>query len=267
MTKGLIDSRDEVPFDFDLLVHNYGYHCTEPLYLENQLLMVSPVIKESAPTVMSIRRAYDEYEWIAILSTILFLIIFNTIITKNMNKENIINRLCLSLWSYYQPLIGKGEPRKPMNFVYLFWLIGVIPLVEIFKNDLLANLVSIPDVYTNNIDDLLDYNRKTFMHRDDIYNFRGLKIVQDTKLQEKLRRLAEKSDEIEMDSVLKLRDSPKYLKHFSFIEDEYSIKWIHGFFVKIGGRFHIGNEKYLPKLISALCFGPNFTNTHLANKL
>jgi len=73
-------------------------------------------------------------------------------------NENRDNSLFYYIWIYFKPLIGIAESFSYHNYIYILWVLSVFTLTEIFKNEILAKLISVPDLYADNIDDLL-YNK------------------------------------------------------------------------------------------------------------
>lgn len=152
-----IYTKDLTPYDYPNLIKLNNVQCTKPYYYFYQLALLSSGTPQSHNALL-IWKIYSRSIWYLILSTITILSILSMILNYNKNT-NFFKQLFHSIWSYALPLIQKGEPRKPFNFIYLFWLFSVIPIVEIFKNDLLANLVTTSNKYDNNLMDLLKKDR------------------------------------------------------------------------------------------------------------
>src|SRR5258708_26419367 len=131
-------------------------NCTKPLYISNQLTILSLVLKQDRPSAMDIFNAFNYIVWINIIIAFWTVVLVDTV-TRNTHNGSTIKRMLNLVWIYFPTLIGKQtKDSRFTNIVYLFWIISVIPLVEIFKNELLANIVAIPSKLINTIEDLLD---------------------------------------------------------------------------------------------------------------
>jgi hypothetical protein len=139
-------------------------------------------------------------------------------------------------------------------------------LTEIFKNDLLANIVAVPNLYLDNIDDLFDENLMLYtdgykigywkenVYRDTLY---------ENDFRQKFEKLVVKTKafDFQSDYWMKILDEPKKLraiaKRVVIIQDDQSIIFFKDFL----SRFidlHLAEEAYIPKLITPLCYGPQF---------
>jgi hypothetical protein len=214
--------------------------------------------------------------WITLFTTMIFLVIFTAAFSKffNYKSNKFMDSIQSSIWIYYQPLIGKSNIRKP-NLLYLLWLLMIIPMVEIFRNDLLANLISAPTQMADTIDDLLDTRiSNTYIYAESHYNYLRLAIneSQDSLILRKLKRVADKSSIITPKNAYELLIDPDHSKMQNFVKfgaiigDEHAIKGLYAVW-DTGYKFHVGKEKYFAKLISPICFRPNFNETQLADNM
>jgi hypothetical protein len=109
---------------------------------------------------MEIWKAFDVTVWILICFDFIFIIIADKILSKNKTyySKSIYN----IFWVYFKPLIGIAEHLRYYSFFYILWLISVSSLTEIFRNDLCANLIAVPNRDIDNLDDFLVVNLKKF---------------------------------------------------------------------------------------------------------
>jgi len=76
-------------------------------------------------------------------------------------------------------LIKIGERLKYQNYIYILWVLSIIPLIEIFNNEILAKLVAVQDLYADNINDLLDDKWDVYTSEVDLKRWKN--IIQDDK--------------------------------------------------------------------------------------
>jgi len=265
-----IDCYECIPCDYNYMTVNEKLLCTRPLFLTNQFSMISATIKKFNHSSEGFWRIYDLNIWITLIFILLLLSIF-TAFKLNVNKEkNLSHKFLYSFWVYFISIFREGNRRKPYILVYILWLISIIPIVEIYKNSLLANLVSIPDLLVDDIGDLLVENRK-------IYAFNELKIKTmknisraDSLLKEKWIKIFEKLSFFDLSTSLKYSNSneefTELTKHSTYIVDEIASQVLFLILSRYF-RVHIGKHSYFPKLTSYACFSPDFPYIQHANKM
>jgi len=259
---GKIVGLDRVPQLYDFETQNIYLHfnCSKPLYISNQLSFMSAVIKRETPPTMDLWKAFDIKIWILILLALMFTVIADRLLSKS-------NKSFLDLiWIYLKSIIGIGGRSGYNKFIYLLWILCIFPLTEIFKNDLLANLVAVPNLYLDNIDDLFDDNLMLYTDGYKIGYWKDI-IYRDTLYENDFRQKFEKlvvktkAFDFQSDYWMKILDQPKKLRAIAkkvvIIEDDQSIRFFKDFlsrFIDI----HLAEEAYIPKLITPLCYGPQF---------
>lgn len=273
MKDNKIESVDFSPFRYDQQTTDKNYECinVKTIFMENELVFISPVIKQSKSHSLNILKTYGTHIWMLILATLLLLIIFNAFFEYNLILPP-LKKLVSSAWVYFQPLISRGSGREPFNVFYLLWLISVLPLVEIFKNDLLANLVLQPEIYINDISDLLQDGQQTFAHSSKIkFWTQGLAQLNDSHLKEKLKLLSNKTNSFDkiLNDVSSLDENEEHVQKllkYSIISEENVINEIKPL-LNVFSRWHVGENMFLPQLFSPFCYRRKFPYAHLANKM
>jgi hypothetical protein len=213
---------------------------------------------------LEIWKAFDINVWIFILTAFIFIIIADKLINKNKNIS-----IYDTVWVYFKPIIGIGERFQINNLIYILWALSFVPLIEIFKNDLLANLIAAPDLNADNIVDLLEDRLTVYTDRYKYGTWRTstgnvfMRLLGNNELLAKFDLLFNRTKELDFGSKYwhDLIDQPKKLraviKKSAIIEDVESVNIFKSFLEKFIS-VHLGEESYLPKLITPLCYGPQF---------
>lgn len=253
---------DLTPYDHSLSFGDKNIRCTRPLYNFYQLAMIGAGIKQPYHDSLSIAKVYDQYVCYLILSSVIILSVLSVIISFN-NNSSIIKQILESFWSYSLPLIQKGHNKKPFIIMYLFWLISMIPLIEILKNNLLANLVHTPTQYKNNLFDILkpesfittlSRNYQLFVQRE---------VHQERLFKNEFIQLKNRLFLLTFIETSGLNYQPdkrsKLISNFVLIDNENKVKYIHNV-IKDRLDLKVANEKYWPKQISVICLKLNKFN-------
>ncbi len=196
----------------------------------------------------------------------MFIIIADKILPKNKNyySKSIYN----IFWIYFKPLIGIAEHLRYYSFVYILWLISVRPLTEVFRNDLCANLIAVPNRDIDNLDDLLVDNLEVYTDGPKLHiwkqeEFKELLLNNDNlKKFSQLTKKTKALDSLMENGVWKqLLDDPNLMidlvKKSALVEDDQSVEYFKTFLQRFIS-LHSGKESYIPKLITPLCYGPQF---------
>ncbi len=223
-------------------------------------------MKKEIPPAMEIWKAFDIIVWIYICFAFIFIIIADKVLSKNKNhySKSIYN----IFWVYFKPLIGIGEHLRYYSFFYILWLISVRPLTEIFRNDLCANLIAVPNRDIDNLDDLLVDNLNVYTDGAKLHYWRQddyKKFLQNNDNLKKFSQLVEKTkplDSLIENGVWKqLLDDPHLMinlvKNSAVVEDDQSVEYFKTFLKRFISLYS-GKESYIPKLITPLCYGPQF---------
>ncbi len=273
--KSQIDCYDCTPCDYNYMINEEKVVCSRPLFITYQFSMMSAIIKKSGHSSKGFLTIFEMEVWITLIAFLLFLSIFTTYLTKiqtkNLNqKKEIWERFLSSLWTYFICILGKGNRYEPHVITYLLWIISIIPLVEIYRNSLLANLVSNTDVLVDDIDDLITANRKIFsLNEIDLKSMKNQSRVE-SLLKEKWIEIFEKIEYFYIGSTLQYLDSLEEVnersKFSTYIDNNIRSEIITRILSRYF-RVHIGEQLYFPKLSSFTCFRPDFPFITDANRM
>ena len=120
--------------DYQLISSQPELECSQPLYISYQISMISPIVKESQTTFSYLTQTYDSMVWILFFALIIFL----SLLTKNLFKKQ---TFWSSIWSYICLFFGKPNSKRSLSIIQLFYVISIIPFIEIIRNNLLSSLV------------------------------------------------------------------------------------------------------------------------------
>ena len=270
---GQLTSVDRVPQKY-LFERNFGFECSEPLYISNQMVILSPNVKQQKFPIEDIFKAFDRFVWYLIIVSLFVIIITNKLSfdINSVNKK--FQRLSDVFWIHFKPIIGIAENLGFQNQIYILWVFAMIPITAIIRNELLTNLLTKHLKYADTIEDLLDNGLTVYTDHykiGDWANIKFTKDVQDFDFKEKLSKLTNKLQALEKDamSLVEYLNDPAALLQLIYrsvmVQDEEWIKVLEPFFSKLVST-HIG-EGYLPQLITPLCYGHNFSFIFEANLL
>jgi hypothetical protein len=264
---GKIDSIDRVPQHYDYETQNIylRFNCSKPLFISNQISILSANVRKDIRPTMQIWKCFPINVWILICFAFIFIIIADKILSKN--KNHYLKSIYNIFWVYFKPLIGIGEHLRYYSFFYILWLISVRPLTEIFRNDLLANLIAVPDRDIDNIDDLFVNDLDVYTDRPKLERWTDsgifMTLLKNNDYQKKFEQLFKKTKSLDIlqknwEELFDETDKMKKLVMKSvLIEDDQSIEYFKIFLERFIS-LHSGKESYIPKLITPLCYGPKF---------
>ncbi len=266
---GIVDSIDRVPQHYDYETQNIylSFNCSKPLFISNQISILSANLRKEIRPTMQIWKSFPINVWILICFAFIFLMTADKILSKNKNhySKSIYN----IFWVYFKPLIGIGEHLRHNNLIYILWVISIRPLTEIFRNDLLANLIAVPDRNIDNIDDLLVNHLDVYTDGPKLGRWTGssegifMKLLENNDYLKKFEQLFNKTKSFNVlqenwEELIDETDKMKKLVMKSaLIEDDQSVEYFKTFLQKFIS-LHSGKESYIPKLITPLCYGPQF---------
>ena len=252
----------------DFIKETVFYNCTRPVYMTNLINIISFNTYQPLPPIIDIWKSLDTNVWYFIISSLFVFIIINKLRDKYQYSKHKNYSVFTYLWIYFKPLLGIHEHRV-FNYLYISWIICLIPLTEILRNKLLANLVTRPFINLHTIDDILD-------DRVDVYtdpytygqlNSTGfIKSLHNNTFNAKLLQLVRYKLK-RFESPDSIQDNLKYLDHTDLIYDKmkYTVLVVDEILGDIGYPYaariasvHSG-QSYLPALITALCYAPQFT--------
>ena len=135
-----------------------------------------------------------------------------------------------SFWSFIDPLFDKGNSLSIKCFSYTLYLLALIPIIEIVKNELLTSLVVYKELKFDTLDDFINPKVVVWMHDNPNYWRRESEKINDTQLSLKLQTLFKKIDKpYNIHDFISLIQSPDKLRkvgrNYAVIEDEFSLKW------------------------------------------
>jgi len=275
MRNDLIDSYDiDVSIDFVEFTQIHGYECLQPQYMLNTLSFISRIIRETKTDKRDILKIYDLNIWLIIFVMFIFCSFLNTLITKSSSKREKFSlsfeKFSNSLLIYFKPFLNTGSGHKPFNLIYLLWIVSIYPLVEIFKNELLAELVSEQDFRINTLNDVIKSGNSAYFHWTNIEILRQISNDSNNRDNELsifanlMKDRANSFDQMfELPATLTAEEFNQKLKFFTIFASEESIAIIY----EVLNRFfdeHIASSAYLPNMVTTLCFRPNFEHKILA---
>jgi len=233
--KKSIDAFDKYPFKYLLQKDNkLPPYFTKPLFLSHQMTMLTPIYKRNDYSLNKVWNCYDWSVWVTCLLFILFLSIISMRLKANQTRSQIIISFLTSLWQYFKPVLRKGSSTlgKSRNHIYCLYLLTFFPVIIIFENELLSNLIYTQDSKLDTIDDF-DSIDKIFMttdfeHKRYIdYEIWKLNRWDDTKIAKKFNKFFKKVEDLNY--FYYLIDGKKDLINLAqklvFLEDEHRMKW------------------------------------------
>ena len=252
---------DLTQYDYSNVMKLNNVECTKPYYYFYQFALLSSGTPQSHNSLL-VWKVYTRPVWYLILSTITVLSILSMILSYNKNTY-FIKQSFDSIWCYALPLIQKGESRKPFHLIYLFWLFSAIPIVEIFKNDLLANLVTTSNKYDNNLMDLLKKGRSVGTLSGNYHLFFHKESHHEILFRDSINKLKNRLILLDHDLVNNLMEDPSdvngLVKRLTLVDYDYRINRIYEI-SKGRVNVRVGDEKYWPRLASIACFNLNQIN-------
>jgi len=240
----------------------------------NYFSFLTKVDLQSRTEKMNIWKVFNTNFWLIIIAFYLCCVVFNILVTRNQKRENILEKLLSSIYIYYQTLLNGGDCRKPFNLIYLFWIIGIFPLIEVFKNDLSSNLVIIKERRMDTVQELLDSKFTIFFHSSTIQFWDQIFPI-DPQNELSIRMNSLKSQAMSFNDMNiyfgGLRDKSadqilNELNKFVVSTHEHNLRVTLEFL----GRYstaHMAEEQYLLTMITPFCHRPDFKHEKLAQSL
>jgi hypothetical protein len=196
-------------------------HCTRPLYLVNQISILSTFDTKHDYNLGNLLNVYH----LSCLVTMAVCVLLFISITS------LKSTLWKSFWAYVDPLIGRRDNMTFKCFSYTIYLLALIPFLEIIRNELLASLITVKEVKLDTLDDLLDPKVTVYMFINHNYWSHESEMIDDVQLKEKLKSLFTKvSKQTNVEDWLKLLQNPDELRgterKSACIYDDYRMRWI-----------------------------------------
>src|SRR5882757_3993574 len=123
-----------------------NHSCTRPLYLINQISFISTFKTKHDYDLTKLLKVYHWSSWITLAAMISILILL-------ANNQNTFWK---SFWSFIDPLFGKGNSLSIKCFSYALYLLALIPIIEIVKNEILASLMIFKELKFDTLDDFIN---------------------------------------------------------------------------------------------------------------
>jgi hypothetical protein len=274
LQKNYIDSYDNHPFNYAFSIED-GMNCDQPLYMLNHFSFAGKIRREKYAQRMDIIKGYSGKIWILILISLLCYVFTSLIIQKFETNKLSVKKTLSTISAYLQPFINCGECRKPFTLIYLFWLISIFPLVEIFKNDLLANLVALNETKIQTIQQLIASNNTPYNSygiQFMLLNFESYFTDPEFSLKDELRILNMTSkrhssifeDRLKHENELTPELLSKFFDSATFIEDENGIETANEMLKRFFNSY-IADEKYFPFMVTSICYRPNFPHKNITH--
>jgi len=160
--KGMIDSIDVHPAVYNKGQYRISMECDPPQYIHNQLVTVGKVIRDHFAQRTDILKAFSPQIWILVIISFFIYTFLNILIGRIKTRKLSMADTFSQIFTFAQPLINCGDCRKSFTLIYLIWLISIFPLVEIFKNDLFANLIALNETKIETIEALIQSNNDVY---------------------------------------------------------------------------------------------------------
>jgi hypothetical protein len=224
-----IDAIDCKPCDYSYFQMNHpNLDCTRPLYLSNKISIMSTIDTKQGYDLTRIIEVYHWTSWLTLFALIIFLISFSCI--KNTIKQ--------SFWAFIEPIFAKGNSLAIKCFTYTCYLLALVPFLEIMKNEILVNLVTIKEIKSDTIDDLFNPKVVVYLFDNQLSYFsEEIEKIKDTQFGKKLARLLFKIKEANVDDLLRLLQQPEQVKqvgrNYAIIMNDHSMKWFYVSFMQI----------------------------------
>ncbi len=273
--RNLSTSIDRVPYLYEYESRWDGLRCAPPLYLINQMQILSALIVQ--PTaVEDIFKAFSLAIWFIILAFYLVVVVLDVLLvgscTDNFQqqRQSLGERLWRSSINYFKVLLAKETVTPTFNRrLFLFWALGCLPLVEIFRNDMIAKIVESKYRSVDSIEELLDKTKLTglavagdlSLWKDP--NFISMAAIQYDEVRLRYQRLFQRTQPMAFDDPkwLELMNNPRrlieVLHSSAILEDEFAIRFFERMLSQIL-PVHLSRESYFPQYVTPICYIQSF---------
>jgi hypothetical protein len=197
--KDLVDINDCKPCNYE----NINLNCTRPLYFVNQISILSTFDTKHDYKLSNLLKVYH-WSCLVVLAVCVLLFILIASIKSTLWK---------SFWGYVDPLIGRRDNLTFHSFSFTLYLLALIPLLEIVRNELLASLIAVKEVKIDTLDDLLDPKVIVYMFKDPKQWRKESEMIGDVQLKEKLKSFFTKvGNQTSVEDWIKLLQNPDQLR-------------------------------------------------------
>ena len=94
--------------------------------------------------------------WLCLLSAFILIIVIDKLVHRYYRNSNIKGSIYQKIWVYFKPCLLMAEPRDHHNYIYMVWLVSILPVVYTAVNNITAHMVSRDVMHVDTIDDVLD---------------------------------------------------------------------------------------------------------------
>ena len=139
--QGAISILDLEPLDYTMETSVHSLACSRPLYMAQYIEFISVNLYQPFPPIIDIWKVFAVNVWLYIWLSFVSVIIADKIV----NRLTRVDRQSLAdyMFAYLKPMFLRGHDwRSFRNIIFIFWMIGVTPLVYILQNDLIAKMVN-----------------------------------------------------------------------------------------------------------------------------
>ncbi len=260
--------------DYYSQTNNSKLKCSQPLYISYELSMISAIVKQSQTSFYYLTQTYETSVWISLITTIIFLSLFSKIFSIVRKDKNY--SFWSSIWTNIHWMLRQSTPKQKLKITQLFFVISLIPFIEIIRNNLFSCLISFPEKYAENIDDLINGYYEPYLIDNDLRKALRDHIVSENKqktdieFKQKIIDLNQKVTKFRLNEVLDLLIDYNRLQKLSqkiaILKSESLMPYVKGFFDRIF-RVKSGREMYFQNLITPICFKPDFLYITVANNV
>lgn len=176
------------------------------------------------------------------------------------------------LWIYTVAIIGKACRPKIRNFMFFFWVLSLVPFIELTKNSLLANLVSVQYTYIDDVYAAINSNRDIYSINKDEYDLmKNYSQTISDKLSEEWITVFDRLKYFDLSgSIYYLATDNQQLIKLAqqtiYVDSELVINTISDI-LRPYFKNHVAKSSYFPRLASFACFSHNFPYLEIANKM
>ncbi|CAG2102565.1 unnamed protein product [Medioppia subpectinata] len=145
--------------DYIWYTQQQSLNCNWPTTVRHMVNYISGDSLLPYPPMTDIWRVFSVNVWLTILTAFIVMITIGSLHDKIIRKGDHMS-FFRNAWIFMKASMLIGERTLGhSNWLYILWLISIMPLAYIMQNDLTAQMTNRPVKHMNNIDDLVADNR------------------------------------------------------------------------------------------------------------